>query len=149
MAALLSGIALTNAGLGAVHGFAAPLGANFPIPHGAVCAALLPHVIAANAAALRRAAPDHPARARYAEIGRILSKGPALGTDEAIEAAVRETALLARHLQIPPLRNFGVTGADVADMVILAKKSSSMRFNPVALSDESLAEALHGAIDNT
>ena len=52
-AALLSGLALANAGLGAVHGFAAPIGGMFPAPHGAVCATLLPHVMAVNVAALR------------------------------------------------------------------------------------------------
>ena len=70
LAALLSGIALTNAGLGAVHGFAAPLGANFPAPHGTICAALLPHVIAANVEALRAESSDHPALLRYADVGR-------------------------------------------------------------------------------
>ncbi len=57
MAALLSGMTLTSAGLGAVHGFAAPLGANFPAPHGTICATLLPHVIAANIGALRERPP--------------------------------------------------------------------------------------------
>src|SRR5258706_9575984 len=60
LAALFSGITLTNAGLGAVHGFAAPLGANFPAPHGVICARLLPAVIAANREALRRLDEDHP-----------------------------------------------------------------------------------------
>src|SRR5678809_546640 len=74
LAALLSGITLTNAGLGAVHGFAAPLGANFPVPHGTVCAALLPHVMAANIAALRAQSLQHPVLARYAEVGRALCR---------------------------------------------------------------------------
>src|SRR5438067_2216011 len=74
LAALLSGICLTNAGLGAVHGFAAPLGANFPLPHGVVCAALLPHVMAANIAALRTQSPHHPVLDRYEWIGHVIGR---------------------------------------------------------------------------
>ena len=52
-AALLGGLALANAGLGVVHGFAAPIGGMYAAPHGAVCAALLPHGMAANLNARR------------------------------------------------------------------------------------------------
>src|SRR5690348_5258990 len=51
-AALLGGLALANAGLGAVHGFAAPLGGMFSAPHGALCAAVLPHAMKVNVEAL-------------------------------------------------------------------------------------------------
>ena len=57
LASLFGGLALANAGLGAVHGLAGPIGGMFPAPHGAVCAALLPHVMAANLSALRARAP--------------------------------------------------------------------------------------------
>jgi alcohol dehydrogenase class IV len=146
LAALLSGIALTNAGLGAVHGFAAPLGANFPAPHGAVCAALLPPVTAANIAALRAERPDHPTLARYATVGRALASRPDLSSDAALEATVNETARLARDLRIPPLSAFGLTPADIPELVGLARKSSSMRYNPVVLPDDALASALTMAI---
>ena len=53
LASLFGGLALANAGLGAAHGFAAPICGMFPAPHGATCAALLPHVMAANVAAER------------------------------------------------------------------------------------------------
>src|SRR5262249_44908524 len=66
-ASLLGGLALANAGLGAVHGFAAPIGGMFPAPHGAICAAVLPHAIEANAEALEARDPNSPARARYDE----------------------------------------------------------------------------------
>ncbi len=74
MAALLSGMTLTSAGLGAVHGFAAPLGANYRAPHGTICAALLPHIISANIRALREQPTEASARIlkRYADIGRQL-----------------------------------------------------------------------------
>jgi alcohol dehydrogenase class IV len=144
LAALWSGMTLTNAGLGAVHGFAAPLGANFPVPHGTVCAALLPHVIKANVTALRGRG-EQAGLARYAAVGRKLT-GEDLADPDAIEACVGVTADLARELKIPALAQFGLAEKDVAEMVGLARRASSMRFNPVALSDEALAAALRAAI---
>jgi alcohol dehydrogenase class IV len=164
LAALLSGICLTNAGLGAVHGFAAPLGANFPVPHGVVCAALLPHVMAANIAALRahplerrrslpvdvkersatlRAVMLHPVLGDYALIGRMLSFWePREGAEDPAAAA----ALLVESLHIPRLGQFGITEQHVPEMVALARKASSMRYNPVELSDEALAGVLRAAL---
>jgi alcohol dehydrogenase class IV len=146
LAALLSGVTLTSAGLGAVHGFAAPLGANFPVPHGVVCAALLPHVIAANVAALQAESPDHPVLARYATIGRALVRDERVGDADAIDHAVARTAALAADLEIPRLGGFGLTPRDVPAMVVLARKASSMRFNPVTLTDEALAGILERAL---
>jgi alcohol dehydrogenase class IV len=146
LAALLSGMALTNAGLGAVHGFAAPLGANFPAPHGTVCAALLPHVIAANINAMRAKDRGHPTLARYTTVGRVLARRPDLAPETALDAAVEETGRLVRDLRIPPLGAFGLTAADVPELVALARKSSSMRYNPVVLTDDALAAALTKAI---
>jgi alcohol dehydrogenase class IV len=146
LAALLSGVTLTNAGLGAVHGFAAPLGANFPVPHGTACAALLPHVMAANVAALRAQSPDHPRLTRYAVVGRLLA-GREVGSDAAaVDAGVEKAAELSRDLNIPRLSHYGLTERHVPDVVALAKRASSMRYNPVVLSDETLANALLRAI---
>ena len=126
MAALFSGIALTNAGLGAVHGFAAPLGANFPAPHGTVCGVLLPHVIHAN----RKLGVG-----KFVDIDRILG-GPA---GEICDEFVR-TLNLAR------LRTFGLQESHIAQMVELAKRASSMRYNPVTLDDATLVEILRSAL---
>jgi len=148
LAALLSGITLTNAGLGAVHGFAAPLGANFPAPHGIVCAALLPKIVAANIKTLRSQDPAEASRGltRYANIGRKLLGNESIEDDEAIDACVHITSDLACELKIPRLNRFGIESGDVTEMVALARKASSMRFNPVVLSDVSLAGALNSAI---
>ena len=142
MAALLSGITLSNAGLGAVHGFAAPLGANFPVPHGVVCAVLLPLVIRANVDAVRLQSPSHPTLLRYATIGRLLAGRPDLPDPAAIDACIQFTADLVRDLSIPPLGQFGLKATDVPAMVALARKSSSMRYNPVTLPDDVLASLL-------
>jgi alcohol dehydrogenase class IV len=126
LAALFSGIALTNAGLGAVHGFAAPLGANFPIPHGLICGVLLPHVIEEN----RKRGVD-----RYRDV------------DRALDADAAEFChKLVRDLQLPRLSTFGMTADDVPRIVELAKRSSSMRYNPVPLDDHSLAGILRSVI---
>jgi alcohol dehydrogenase class IV len=140
LSALLSGIALTNAGLGAVHAFAAPMGAKYPVPHGTVCAALLPPVIRVNIAALRAADANHPALARYAHIAAFLNLGP---DADALSAYV-ET--LRRELQIPGLGTFGLKPADFADLISLARKANNMKFNPASLSDAQLEEILNSAM---
>ena len=146
LAALCGGVALTNAGLGAVHGFAAPLGAQIPVPHGTVCAALLPHVMEANVKALREAGTATATLDRYAEIGRVLSGQPKLDREEAMQAGVAAAKALVRDLRIPALGSFGLKNEDVPAIVEWARKASSMRYNPVDLDEETLTYILRAAI---
>lgn len=141
-ASLAGGIALANAGLGAVHGFAGPIGGMFPAPHGAVCAALLPHVMAANVEALQARAPQHPARARYDQLARLLTGRPHAVAADGI-AWVDE---LVRAVGIPPLRAYGVTTADVDPLVTAASAASSMKANPLPLTAEELRAVLVQAL---
>jgi alcohol dehydrogenase class IV len=139
---LLGGLALANAGLGAVHGFAAPVGGRFPAPHGAACAAVLPHAMEINVEALRRRAPESPALERYTEIGRIVTgRGDATAED-----AVRWTAMLCRRLEIPGLRAYGVSEADIPALVEGAARASSMKANPIVLTEEELREIVVRAL---
>jgi alcohol dehydrogenase class IV len=146
LAALLSGIALANAGLGAVHAFAGPIGANFPVPHGVVCAALLPHVMSVNVEALQRESPRHPALGRYADIGRALAGRLPPSDLVAIGAGIQFIEDLVTRLNIPPLRQFGLARRDIPEMAALARRTSSMKYNPVSLSVDALTESLGRAI---
>lgn len=146
LAAFVSGVALTNAGLGAVHGFAAPTGACYPIPHGTVCALLLPPVIEANAAALRSQSPNHETLRKYETLGRVLTGRDELSGEAAIAAAVEFLRDLVSRFQIPGLSHFGIQASGFADLVGRARKSSSMRYNPVELSVDALHEILYKAL---
>lgn len=126
-ASLCGGLALANSGLGAVHGFAAPLGGMYNAPHGALCAALVPHAFAAN----QKHAPT-----RFAEVEQML------GTDDG-PGWLRD---LATDLQIPGLATYGIAEADFPDILPKAKTASSMKANPVDLSDEELAGVLRAAL---
>lgn len=142
LAALFGGFALANAGLGAVHGFAAPLGGSFAAPHGAVCAALLAPVMKANLAALRARASASPVPARYAEVAHLLT-----GRSDAVaEDGVGWVRALAADLRIPPLRTYGIAEDDVAPLVEKAQAASSMKANPVALTADELAGVLRDAL---
>ena len=144
LAALLSGITLTNAGLGAVHGFAAPLGAQFPIPHGVICARLLPPVVAANIEALRREKQvAHPALVRYDNIDSFARVCMPSRSSNSLPAFLES---LVQELRIPPLSQFGLRGEHIPGMVALARKTSSMRYNPVVLADDVLANILRSAL---
>lgn len=141
-ASLLGGLALANAGLGAVHGFAAPLGGMFDAPHGALCAALLPHAMRVNIAALRAAAPQPDALPRYAAVARTLT-GRADATPEDGAAWVEG---LCRDLEIRPLGAYGVHPADVPALADMAARASSMRANPIVLTRGQLEELLTRAL---
>jgi alcohol dehydrogenase class IV len=141
-ASLLGGLALANAGLGAVHGFAAPIGGMFRAPHGAVCAAVLPHAMEINVRALRERDPASAALRRYGEVARLLTGNPQATAEE----GVRWTAEICRRLEIPPLRTYGVRQEDVAALVEKAAKASSMKSNPIILTTEELGEIIAPAV---
>lgn len=141
LVSLFGGLALANAGLGAVHGLAGPLGGLLGAPHGALCAALLPHVMRANAAALRERVPRGPALARLEETARLLT-GQATAT---LEDGVSWIAELCQDLAIPGLACHGLSSADCASVIPKARAASSMRGNPVELTDAELAGILAAA----
>ena len=142
LASLFGGLALANAGLGAVHGFAAPIGGMFPAPHGAVCAALLPHAMAVNVRALRDRQPQSDGLRRFDEVARLLTSRPAAGAGEGIEWVVA----LCDALRIPSLRTFGVGEADAPVLCEKAATTSSMKGNPIALTAAELREILLRAL---
>jgi alcohol dehydrogenase class IV len=142
IASLFGGMALANAGLGAVHGFAAPIGGQFPAPHGAVCAALLPHVMEANLRALRERQPGGEALRRYDEIARLLTENSGATADDGV-SRVRE---LVRHLQIPRLGSYGITRAEVGELVDKAANTSSMKANPIVLTASEMTAILKSAL---
>lgn len=135
LASLFGGIALANSGLGAVHGFAAPFGAMFNAPHGAVCAALLAPVMRAN---LQHQASED----RYEEIARRLTVNAAAGARDAFFWV----AALAKDLKIPGLRVYGLCEEHFPDLIAKARNASSMRANPVVLNDDELREILRAAM---
>jgi alcohol dehydrogenase class IV len=142
VASLFGGLALANAGLGAVHGFAAPIGGQFHAPHGAVCAALLPHVMEANVRALRQRQPSAEPLRRYDEVAR-LATGSATATAEAGIEWVRK---LVTNLKIPGLGQYGLKREHTAELVGKASQASSMKANPIALTPDELAWILERAL---
>jgi alcohol dehydrogenase class IV len=142
LASLFSGLALANAGLGAVHGFAAPIGGMFHAPHGAVCAALLPQVMRANCRALRRRSPEAPALRRFAEIATFLTGKPGASAEEGIDW-IRN---LCGALQIPSLSSYGISEADIPALCARSSQASSMKANPIPLTPHELETILQDSL---
>lgn len=141
LASLFGGLALANAGLGAVHGVAGPFGGMFDAPHGATCAALLPYVMEANRDALRQRAPGSAAARRYEEIARLLTGDPS--ADAASGSAWVHR--LVRDLDIPPLSAYGWEEADLPELAAKAAQASSMKANPIVLTTDELITLLRRA----
>lgn len=145
LVSLFGGLALANARLGAVHGLAGPIGGMFPAPHGAVCARLLPAVVEANLRALRSRMPESPALARYAEVEET-ARFVFCGFGLEVDSLIYWLRALIEKLQIPPLRHYGLSPTDFPIIVAQAQKASSMKGNPIPLTDDELTTILRQAL---
>jgi len=141
LASMYSGIALANAGLGAVHGLAAAIGGIHRARHGATCACLLGPVMSTNLKALRRQSPRNMLIERFAEIARVLIGSPGSTPEDGV-AWIME---MCSDMKIPPLKMFGLTEDGFDDVIVKAEASNSMRGNPVALSRDDLTRILERA----
>lgn len=142
MASLFSGMALANARLGAVHGFAAPLGGVLRVPHGVVCAALLPQVMEVNIWAMQRRDTRNQALGKYTEIARILTGNPSATPVDGV-TWIRQ---LCSNLGIVGLGPLGLAVANLEELADKAAASSSMRGNPVPLTRDELLFILRRAM---
>ncbi|MDT8896909.1 iron-containing alcohol dehydrogenase [Thermanaerothrix sp. 4228-RoL] len=139
---LLGGLALANAGLGAVHGLAAPIGGMFKAPHGAICARLLPLVVRTNLKALRSRQPENPALERYREIAGWLTQRP----DAQPEDGVAWLEQMVSQFGIPGLGTYGMTRQDIPVVVERSLRASSMKGNPIPLTSDELTAILEDAL---
>jgi alcohol dehydrogenase class IV len=139
---LFGGLALANAKLGAVHGFAGPMGGMFHAPHGAICGRLLPYVMATNVQALQERGQGSAALHRYDEVAQLL-----IGTPRATaHDGVSWMQALCATLNTPPLSTYGVTADDFPLIIEKAAKSSSMKGNPITLTAAEMEEILKRAL---
>jgi alcohol dehydrogenase class IV len=141
LASLLGGLCLANAGLGAVHGIAAALGARFEVPHGLACACVLASTMEVNVRALEQRDSHGPALARFARVGEALAGHSFPSAIEARGAAVEIVRELCRRLKVPGLLDFGIGPGFVAGLVA-ESRGSSMKSNPIVLEDAEIAEIL-------
>jgi len=138
LASLFGGLALANAKLGAVHGFAGPLGGMISAPHGVICARLLPFVMEANVRSFQMCEADTPALARYNDVAQLLT---GTVTARAVNG-IKFVQDLCENLKVPSLAKFGLKEQDFSTVVEKSQKSSSMKGNPIKLTENTLLEIL-------
>lgn len=142
LVSLFGGLALSNAKLGAVHGFAGPFGGMFDAPHGGICARLLPFVMEINIHALQTRQPDSDALRRYDEIAQLLT-----GNDAAIaQDGIHFIQALCSAMDIRPLSTYGLTPSDFPSLIEKSTVASSMQGNPIKLTMDEMHHILAAAL---
>lgn len=130
-AAYISGITLTNAGLGTVHGFASVLGGYYEIPHGIVCAKLLLPTIEKTISKLEKSSLYF---LKYKKITELLS----YENKDLIEYLCE----LKNLIKLPDLKDFGITEKDYEKISL----ETSCKNSPVKLDKEELIQILKNAV---
>lgn len=141
-AALTSGICLSNAGLGVVHGFASSVGGLYNIPHGVICGTLMAPANAITVKNLRRTGKNPQALKKYAQLGHMLL-GDRVGTDDFyIDGLIDHLRQISEDLHIPRLGDYGITTGDAEDIC----KITELKNNPAKLSKDELVEILESRL---
>ena len=142
LASLFGGLALANAKLGAVHGFAGVMGGMYHAPHGTICGRLLPHAVAINVRALTERMPGSESLRRYDEVAQLLTGDSSVMASDGV-AWVQS---LCDGLQVPSLASCGVKEEDFPVVIEKTAVSSSMKGNPIQLSSDEMREILERAL---
>jgi alcohol dehydrogenase len=144
-AALLSGVTLAQVGLGSVHGLAAPLGAFFPIPHGMACGTMVAEATRQNIALMQVRDPSNIALKKYADLGRLFGQNHQLSDEEAQQTLVDTLADWTEKMALPLLGEYGIAESDV-DRIVANSRGSSMKTNPIELSDDEIAALIRSRL---
>jgi alcohol dehydrogenase class IV len=140
-AALISGITLAQVGLGSVHGLASPLGAFYPIPHGVVCGTLVASATEVNIKSMLERDAENRALDKYARVAEILCEKRIRDRQDAWDQLVTLLRNWTQQLQLPRLSYFGLNQEGL-DKVVANSRGSSMKTNPIVLSDEEIKSVL-------
>ena len=140
-ASLVSGINLAQTGLGSVHGLASPLGAFYPVPHGVVCGTLVATATHININAMLERDPDNRAIERYARVSEVLSQRRFKSIEEALDKLVDLLQKWTYDLQLEKLSKYGLKSSAL-DHVVKHSRGSSMKTNPIVLTDEEIKSIL-------
>ena len=140
-AAMISGITLAQVGLGSVHGLASPLGAFYPIAHGVVCGTLVAAATEININSMQVREPDNVALAKYARLGEVLCQRRHPSPQAARDALLALLQDWTARMQLPPLREFGINDSGL-DHVVAHSRGSSMKTNPIVLTDDEIKTVL-------
>ena len=133
-ASMLSGITLTNAGLGTIHGFASPIGAYFYIPHGVVCGTLMATCNNFTVNKLRKEDPNNQALKKYAGIGKLFANEFDKPDDFYIDLLIDKLYELTESLSVPKLGAFGIKESDFEKII----SSTDNKNNPIHLSADEM-----------
>ena len=140
-ASLISGINLAQTGLGSVHGLASPLGAFYPIPHGVVCGSLVAAATEMNINAMFEREPENPALERYARVSEVLAQRRFRSQDDALRHLVQLLSQWTEDLRLHRLSSYGLDH-DALDHVVAHSRGSSMKTNPIVLTDNEIKAVL-------
>jgi alcohol dehydrogenase class IV len=142
LASMMSGLALANAKLGVVHGFASVLGGMLGAPHGAICARLLPPAMEVNVAAIQARDTSKVSLARFDQVAKILTNHTAADARDGVSWVEN----LGNLFEIPPLSKYGLTEEDFPIVIEKTSVASSTKGNPIQLTADEMESILVKAL---